>query len=292
MSIKRKRILVTGHKGFLGQYLCSQLERNGYSLVNPLRNYDIANFDSVAETFSCEKIDYIFHLAGISSVQVCEENPKAAFDTNVAGTWNILEIAKEKHVEGFFLASTVRLNRKEGTNDEHGVYNTSKLCSERIALSYKKKYGLPVTAIRFGSIFGESDWNRDKLITYVIQSLINKEIPVIKSRINSTNYYIYLQDAVEACLFLLKKISKIDVKDSIVTLAYKEPETLKALVAKLIKISTMPSLYPISIDSLPDKKPCEIIKTIKHIEDLGWKPQYTLFDALKKTFEMNKSKKL
>jgi len=175
-----KRYLITGGAGFIGSHLAGDLVKNDNQVVvldnlsngtmhNRLQSVldqvefiqgDIRNADLVWK--SMQNVDYVFHLAAVSSVPKSIENPTLTNSVNVEGTLNLLNAAKGNGIKGFVFASTAAIygqtkevlkNEKQRT-DLHSPYAVSKRCGELYCRMFYKLYGLNTTALRYFNVYG------------------------------------------------------------------------------------------------------------------------------------------
>ncbi len=197
---KGKKVLVTGHTGFKGSWLCHLLllagaDVTGYAL-NPPTNPslfgltdlekrmdsiqgDIRDFERLDMLFSAYEPEIVFHLAAQPIVRTSYWLPRMTFETNVMGTVNILEcIRNSKSVRSFVNVTTdkVYLNQDDDKAftedmplDGYDPYSNSKSCSELVTHSYVKSYFLSpdtpaVSTARAGNVIGGGDFARDRLI--------------------------------------------------------------------------------------------------------------------------------
>ncbi len=213
---KNRRVLVTGHTGFKGSWLCKWLnqlgaEVYGYSLLpktkpnhfnlsNPnvtSQINDIKDINSVRNFITKSEPEIIFHLAAQPSVLESYENPIDTFATNVLGTSNILEAAKiTPSVKAVIIVTTDKCYKnKEWSygyreNDElggHDPYSASKACCELIAESYKKSFfekekeGILIATARAGNVLGGGDWTSDRIITDIVMAVSKKQKLILRN---------------------------------------------------------------------------------------------------------------
>lgn len=183
------KILVTGSAGFIGFHLCKKLLKNNkdkicgidnlnsyydknlkISRLKNLRNInfifrkiDITNYNSLKKLFKKKKFDIVYHLAAQAGVRFSIINPKAYFDSNLKGFFNILEVCKEYKVKHLIFASTSSvygmqnkfpLEESFSTDKPLSFYAATKKCNEIMAYSYSHIYKLKCTAVRFFTVFG------------------------------------------------------------------------------------------------------------------------------------------
>lgn len=172
------KVLVTGGAGFIGSHLVDRLVELGHKVIcidnesadsnemfywnDSANNYrfDICNYDQIFELF--EGVDVVFHLASDARIQPAILNPRKSVDTNVIGTFNVLEASRKNNVGRVVLASTSSTYGKKNTlpnvetqkEDCLTPYSVSKLFSENMAKVYNNLYGLETICLRYFNVYG------------------------------------------------------------------------------------------------------------------------------------------
>ncbi|WP_017187695.1 SDR family NAD(P)-dependent oxidoreductase [Alkalibacillus haloalkaliphilus] len=169
MTYKGKKILITGGTGAIGQHLVQNLLNEKPALIriysrdeykqfiqqDRLKNYDNIQFvigdvrDYTSLQSAMEGIDYVFHLAAMKHVPACESYPYEAVQTNVKGTYHVIQAAKAQQVKKVLLSSSDKAVSPTNT------YGATKLMAERIIQATEKDLTGPiVSAVRFGNVIG------------------------------------------------------------------------------------------------------------------------------------------
>ena len=210
-SYKGKRVLVTGHTGFKGSWLCIWLrelgaEVIGYSLEPPSipNNFeacnlaskithihgDIRNLEHLQEVFKKYNPEIVFHLAAQPLVRLSYEEPKLTFDTNVGGTVNVLETARlTPSIRAFINVTSDKCYknrewvwgyREEDPMGGHDPYSASKGCAELVFAAYQHSFfanelSIGVASVRAGNAIGGGDWGTDRIIPDCIRTLAKNE---------------------------------------------------------------------------------------------------------------------
>lgn len=236
------RYIITGGCGFIGSHLAEYLLQN-YKDTNieiviidnfysgiidnlsasvqkqaQIINLDIRNSD-VGKYI--QEGDVIIHLAAISSLPECQSNPVEAFDINLNGTINILEIARKKNAKRVIFASTSAVYennidfpcKEMDTVKPTLIYSLTKFAAEEVCLSYIKNYNLDIRIIRFFNIYGgNQDYRRisPPLTIYIINELMNNRRPVLHSDGTQKRDYLYVSDLLE----LVDKVIHTDFASS------------------------------------------------------------------------------
>lgn len=232
-----KKVLITGTAGFIGFHLARLLLEEGFVVhgYDGLTDYydvrlkrrrhavllqnehfsategmleDQALFDQIADAF---QPDVIVHLAGQAGVRYSLENPRAYLDSNVIGTFNVMEAARRLEVKHLLMASTSSVY---GANDEMPfvetekadtqltIYAATKKANENMAHVYAHLYGLPTTMFRFFTVYGP--WGRPDLALYKFVDAILDGRPIdIYNNGDMYRDFTYVDDLVRAIRLLI-----------------------------------------------------------------------------------------
>lgn len=236
---KGKRVLITGHTGFKGAWLCKMLinagaEVTGYALNPPTKPslFEIANISGkmnsvigdirdlskLKETFIKTQPEIVFHLAAQPIVRESYKNPVYTYETNVMGTVNICECVRTSDsVKSFLNVTTdkVYLNkewewgyRENEELDGYDPYSNSKSCSELVTHSYInsffKNMNIAVSTARAGNVIGGGDFASDRIIPDCIRAAIKHEDIVVRNPF-STRPYQHVLEPIYAYLMIAQK---------------------------------------------------------------------------------------
>lgn len=242
-AYKNKTVLVTGHTGFKGSWLCIWLTKLGanvigYSLEIPTNpNHfelldiqmesivgDIRDFDKLEKTISQYQPDIIFHLAAQPIVAKSYKDPIYTYTTNVMGTLNLFESSKKNRVPVIVNITTDKVYENfENTvafkeTDSLGgydPYSASKACSEIVTSSYrdsffnvnkyKKDHITLLASCRSGNVIGGGDWAEQRIMTDIIHSIMSKKILEIRSP-NSIRPWQHVLEPLSGYLVLGQKL--------------------------------------------------------------------------------------
>jgi len=218
---KRKTVLVTGHTGFKGSWLCIWLKELGANVVGyALEPYtkrdnfvvsdiedrithiigDVRDFQRLSKVFEEYQPEFVFHLAAQAIVRESYINPKETYDTNVGGTVNVLECCRMSDSVKVVINVTsdkcyenkewVRGYREDDPMGGYDPYSSSKGCSELITAAYRKSFfnpknykehGKSLSSVRAGNVIGGGDWQKDRLIPDCIKALENNKLIEIRN---------------------------------------------------------------------------------------------------------------
>ena len=225
---RERRVFVTGATGIVGSWLVRELLGRNANVAVLVRDADpqsellrsgdlqrctvfngtVEDLWTLERAISLHEAEYVFHLAAQTIVGVAHRNPFTTFETNVRGTYNLLE-ASRMHaslVRGVIVASS---DKAYGEVDAlpyvetmplrgRHPYEVSKSCTDLIAASYSHTYGVPVTIARCGNIYGGGDLNWSRIVPGTIRSLLRGERPTLRSDGTFRRDYIYVKDVARA----------------------------------------------------------------------------------------------
>jgi len=252
------KILITGGKGFIGSHLIDkliELEYETYSLDNSFPQFgnkylnpkchqivgDVRNFDQV--DFALTNMDYCIHLAAISHVKTCRENPKLAFDVNVGGTTNVLEACRKHNIKRIVCASSDHIygknpnipvketNRFEAAN-ESDVYGLTKLFQLRLCQLYYKQYGLPVVITASGNVFSERQCKPNVIPSFILNAFENKDLIIHGNGNQSRDFYHVLN----LCNAYVKCLETPNIDGELFNISGKYKLTINQLAKKILEL--------------------------------------------------------
>ncbi|MBK9097300.1 MAG: SDR family NAD(P)-dependent oxidoreductase [bacterium] len=305
-----KKILVTGAGGFIGSHLVEKLTEEGYEVkafvrynsknnwgwleYSPVKNDievitgDIRDYDSVSK--AAEDCQAIFHLAALIGIPYSYVSPLAYIKTNIEGTYNILQTAKERNLENIIITSTSETYgtaQRVPIDEDHPLvgqspYSASKISSDQIALSYHKSFGLPVKIVRPFNTYGPRQSAR-AVIPTIIAQLLNGKTELQLGNTSPTRDLTFVKDTVNGFLKIFKCE---DLIGNVINIGMNEEITIKKLaktIAELlnVKISVQEDKQRVRPEnSEVERLRCDNTKVMKYT---GWKPEYDLKNGLIET---------
>lgn len=311
---KNKKVFITGHEGFLGSWLTKVLIELGAEIIGldivKNRKLSVLNENNLRESFkgikgnvvnlklikriiAQEKPDIIFHLAAEAIVGRSNENPITAFKSNIEGTWNILEAARNKdYITAIVIASSDKAygSHKKLPYSENAAlkgdhpYDVSKSCSDLIAYTYFHTYNLPLSVTRCGNIYGPGDYNFSRIIPDAMRCINNDKTLLIRSDGKFVRDYVYVEDIVNGYLLLAEKVKKLNLGGEAFNFSDENPLTVIAVLNKLFKIAAKKINYKILNQAKYEIKK-QYLDSKKARIVLGWKPNFSLDQGLKKTLQ-------
>ena len=309
-----KKVLVTGADGFIGSHLTEYLIAKGYFVrafvyYNSFNSYgwldnisnnikekveffsgDIRDPNGVREAM--KDIDIVFHLAALIAIPFSYHSPDSYIDTNVKGTLNVIQAAKENKVRRVIVTSTSEVY---GTaqyvpiNESHpkqpqSPYSASKIGADAIADSFYRSFELPITIVRPFNTFGPRQSAR-AVIPTIITQLLNGVKEIKLGDITPTRDLLFVKDTVNGFL----KIAECDeLTGHEVNIATQSEISVGDLAQQLINsINPNAKIVTDSVRLRPEKS--EVFRLFGSNEKLksytDWKQKYTLEEGLKETID-------
>lgn len=308
---KDKNVLVTGCTGLLGSWLTKSLvekEANVVGLIRdlvPRSNLNCSGFNDkinivrgeledyflLERTLNEYEIEAVFHLGAQTIVTIANRNPISTFDTNIKGTWNLLEACRRSPLVGKIVFASSdkaygaqsKLPYSENTPLEgRHPYDVSKSCADLICRSYYETYHLPVCVTRCGNFYGGGDLNFNRIIPGTIRSIINNENPIIRSDGTFIRDYFYIEDGVDAYLTLAEKMDNKKIQGEAFNFSNDEPFNVVEIVNKVLKVMGS-ELEPVILNEASNEIEAQYLSSEKARNMLDWEPLYNTEEGLKRT---------
>ncbi len=305
-------VFVTGATGLLGSSLILELIKRRAEVTCLVRdwipNNDLIKNDTIASVNTVRgeiqnqklierilneyEIETVFHLAAQTIVSTANRNPVSTFDSNIKGTWVLLESCRR--------SPTVSQVITASSDKAYGIqkilpytedaplqgkypYDVSKSCADLISQSYYHTYGLPVCITRCGNLYGGGDLNFNRIIPGTIRSIVRNQNPIIRSDGKSIRDYFYIEDASNAYLQLSERMGENDdIFGEAFNFSNESPISVIDLVNLIIPLMKS-TLKPIILNESKNEIPQQYLKALKAKNMLKWKPLYNLTEGLKKT---------
>ena len=314
---QNRNVFVTGCTGLLGSWLTKALVEKGANVTGLIRdlvprsNLNWSGFGDkinvvrgeVEDYFLLERalneyeIDTVFHLAAQTIVTIANRNPLSTFESNIKGTWNVLEACRRSPlIKRIVVASSDKaygdqdkLPYTEDTPLEgKHPYDVSKSCADLLCRTYFETYKLPVCVTRCGNFYGGGDLNFNRIIPGTIRSVLYEEAPVIRSDGSLVRDYLYIEDGVEAYLVLAEKMEDLGVQGEAFNFSNEIQITVLELVEKILDIMKS-DLKPRVLGEATNEIKHQYLSAKKARKILKWKPKYTLEEGLQKTITWYKN---
>lgn len=305
---------MTGATGLVGSWAVRALVERGAEVVCLVRDWvpqselvrsglmdqvrvvrgDLADQALLERVMGEYEADTVLHLAAQTIVGVANRNPVSTFETNIAGTWRLLEAARRSpSVKQIVVASSDKAygdqehlpyDEKTPLEGRH-PYDVSKSCTDLIAQSYAHTYGLPVCITRCGNFYGGGDLNWSRIVPGTIRSIIRGERPVIRSDGSFIRDYFYVKDGAESYLHLAEKMAENpDIKGEAFNFSNELQLTVLDLTHRILDLmGRRETLPPLVLDQARNEIKHQYLSAEKARRMLAWRPKWTLEEALLET---------
>jgi CDP-glucose 4,6-dehydratase len=305
---------VTGASGLLGGWLVaalldagadvvclvrdgspnSQLVRSGLLQRVRVVHGNVCDQPTMERALGEYEIDTAFHLAAQTTIPVARQNPVSTFQSNIAGTWTLLEAARRSPS----LKQIVVASSDKAYGDHGGIpyvesmalqgrqpYEASKSCTDLIAQSYARTFGTPVAITRCGNFFGGGDLNWNRIVPGTIRSVMRGQSPVIRSDGRMIRDYLYVEDGAAAYMLLAEKLA---ADRTLIGEAFNFANERKLSVSEVVELvlQNMDSeLRPEIRNEVKDEIPVQCLDAGRARRELGWHPRYAFGDGMTRTVE-------
>ncbi|MGC2321575.1 MAG: GDP-mannose 4,6-dehydratase [Terriglobales bacterium] len=309
--------LVTGATGLLGGWITRALVAAGADVVCLIRDWvpqcelvrtrtvsqvkvvrgDICDRALLERVLGEYEVEAVFHLAAQTIVSIANRNPISTFESNIQGTWNLLEACRRSSkVQSIVLASSdkaygdqeVLPYTEEMPLQGSHPYDVSKSCADLIAQTYANTYSSPVAITRCGNFYGGGDLNWNRIVPGTIRSALRGQRPVIRSDGNYIRDYFYVEDGVTAYLQVAERVFS---DPALRGMAFNFSNELQITVLQLVE-----RILRLMDSDLQPEVQNQVFHEIRHQylsaeharRVLGWSPRFTLDEGLERTIDWYK----
>jgi len=305
-------VLVTGATGLLGGWLVRELVERQADVVAIVRDSvprtfideeglasriavchgDICDFALVQRTLGEYEIETVFHLAAQTIVPIANRSPLSTFESNIAGTWRVLEAARLAGTVGEVLVASS--DKAYGESDSlpyreqdplqgRTPYDVSKSCADLIAQAYAHTWALNVCVVRCGNLVGGGDRNFNRLVPGVIRDVMAGRRPILRSDGQPLRDYIYVEDAARAYLLLAEAMrSGSGLGGTPFNFSLESPVSALAVTEMILEIMGS-GLQPDIRSTAKGELQEQYLDASAAHERLGWQPQIPLREGLART---------
>jgi CDP-glucose 4,6-dehydratase len=309
---------VTGATGLVGGWLVRRLAEAGADVVCLVRDWvpqselsrsglldrvkvvrgDVRDGRTLERVLGEYEVDTVIHLAAQTIVPIANRNPVSTFETNVGGTWALLEACRRSpKVRQIVLASSdkaygeqAELPYSEQTplQGRH-PYDVSKSCADLIAQAYAVSYGLPVVVTRCGNFYGGGDLNWNRVVPGTVRSVLRGQPPLIRSDGSPVRDYFYVEDGAAAYMLLAERLADDrSLAGEAFNFSNELQITVLDLVQTVLRLMDSP-LQPDVRNEASNEIPHQYLSAAKARERLGWRPLFSLEDGLGRTIDWYRS---
>jgi CDP-glucose 4,6-dehydratase len=303
---------VTGGTGLVGSWLVKALVAAGAQVICLVRDWvpqselvreglldhvvvvrgDICDQPLMERTLNEYEVATVVHLAAQTIVGVANRNPVSTFESNIAGTWSVLEACRRAPtVKQIVVASS---DKAYGDHDDlpydertplQGLhpYDVSKTCSDLISQAYAHSYDLPVVITRCGNFYGGGDLNWNRIVPGTIRSIQRGQRPIIRSDGQNIRDYFYVEDGVAAYMHLAEQLALYpDLRGQAFNFSNEIQITVLQLVDQILRLMGS-DLTPDIQATATNEIRHQYLSAAKAREKLDWRPSFTLEAGLERT---------
>lgn len=320
-----RSVFVTGAYGMLGGWLVGALLDLGAS-VTVLRRDDVAasllrldglerrctvvNGDLLTPNLLSRAIgehecDTVFHLAAQTIVGTANRSPVSTFETNIRGTWLLMDACREHGVERTVVAASDKAYgahetlpyREDFALQPRYPYDVSKACTDLIARSYWHTYGVPVAVTRLANIYGGGDLNRSRLLPEAITAVQRGRRPVVRSDGSPERDFLYVEDAVDAYLAICDALDEDGVvgepgngearaRGEVFNAGGDRPHNVRSVLDAVLRVSGVELELDIRGTGTPTGEiDRQFVDSTKLRERTGWAPRVDLDTGIARTLD-------
>ncbi len=315
-QLSGQSVLVTGAYGLLGSWLVKALLDGGAQVVVIRRDepalsalelqglntrVDVVHGDICAEGLVARAINEydvrsVFHLAAQTLVGTANHAPLSTFETNVRGTWLVLEACRLHEVERVIVASS---DKAYGRQPELPYtetmplnatypYDASKAAADILARSYWHTFGVPVAVTRFANLYGGGDTNRSRLIPEAVCAALAGRAPIVRSDGSPERDFLYVEDAIRAYLAIFEALADptAGARGEAFNAGGGEPHRVGDVVALICRLAGSDVVPEIRGTGTPAGEiDRQYVDATKLARATGWKPEVGLEEGLTRTID-------
>ncbi|MBX3192230.1 MAG: GDP-mannose 4,6-dehydratase [Labilithrix sp.] len=303
---------VTGATGLVGGWLVRRLLELGADVICLVRDWvpqselvasrlidrvrvvrgDVRDGPTLERILGEYEVNTVIHLAAQTIVGIANRNPLSTFETNIAGTWSLLEACRRSPtVKSIVCASS---DKAYGTSEvlPYGEdtplrgkhpYDVSKSCSDLITNTYAVSYGLPVVTTRCGNFFGGGDLNWNRIVPGTIRSVLRGERPTIRSDGEFVRDYFYVEDGAAAYTLLAERLATDpQLAGEAYNFSNEQQITVNQLVERILRLMKS-DLVPLVKNEASNEIRRQYLSAEKARKTFAWKPLFSLDEGLEKT---------
>jgi CDP-glucose 4,6-dehydratase len=308
------RALVTGARGFAASWLARALLESGAEVTSIDRGGasptglelqgiagevndvvgDLRDYDAALDLLRSSRIDAVFHLAAQPIVGDANASPVSTFQTNIEGTWVLLEACREAGIERVVVASSDKAYgphddlpyREDSALQPIFPYDVSKAATDLIARSYWHTYGLPVAVTRFANLYGGGDRNFSRLIPETVTAVLDRRRPVIRSDGSPERDFLYVEDAAQAYLAVAEALESDRVAGEAFNAGWGNPHPVREVIDLICELGPTDVEPDYRGGGTPNGEiDRQYLDSAKIRERIGWEPQVELREGLRRTLE-------
>ncbi len=311
-------VLVTGAYGLLGSWLVKALVERGGRVVVVRRDeathsalstmgldgaVDVVHGDICAEglierALAEYEVDSVFHLAAQTLVPTANRSPLSTFETNIRGTWLLLEACRRHGTERVLVAASDKAYGPHSDlpyREDHALrplfpYDVSKAATDLLARSYWHTWQLPVAVTRFANIYGGGDTNRSRLVPEAVAAALAGRSPIVRSDGSPERDFLYVEDAAAAYLAIWAALGRGEGRGEAFNAGGGEPHRVLdvvELICRLAGSGVKPDIR--GAGTPPGEIDRQWVDYAKLHRVTGWEPRVGLEEGLRRTLDWHRT---
>ncbi|HUA69935.1 MAG TPA: GDP-mannose 4,6-dehydratase [Solirubrobacteraceae bacterium] len=307
-------VLVTGGDGLVGAWLVKALLERGAHVVVIRRDApavsalaqlgldgsvdlvhgDICAAGLVGRVLNEYEVESVFHLAAQTQVGPANRSPVPTFETNIRGSWLVLDACRLHEVQRVVVASSDKAYGRHSDlpyRETHPLrplfpYDVSKAACDLLARSYWHTFGLRVAVTRLANVYGGGDTNRARLIPEAVCAAIAGEPPVVRSDGSPERDFLYVEDAVAAYLAVWAALARGEGRGEALNAGGGEPHRVLDVIELICRLAGASVVPEIRGEGVPHGEIDRQWLDSSRLRELtGWRPQVPLEEGLRRTIE-------
>lgn len=313
-----RNVFVTGCTGFLGWWLTEELVKQDANIIGLVRDLvpkspfflrgldrkitvvhgKLEDYDVIERALNEHEIDTVFHLGAQAIVGVANRNPMSTFESNIKGTWILLEACRHNpQISRVIIASSDKAYGQHKTlpyNEDFPLqgnhpYDVSKSCADLIARTYNNTYGTPVCITRCGNLFGPGDLNYNRIVPGTIRDVLNNRRPIIRSDGTPMRDYVFVKDIAVAYMILAEHMKNREIHGRAFNFGTGKPVSVLEITKLILKVANREDLEPDVQNTAQGEINHQYLSSELAHSMLGWKPGASFEARLAESFEWYKS---
>lgn len=305
---------MTGATGLVGGWLVRSLVEAGAQVVCLIRDRvprsdivrsglidrvtvvrgDVVDRECLERALGEYEIHTVFHLAAQTIVGIANRNPVSTFESNIRGTWNLLEACRRSPLaQQIVVASSDKAYgcqqqlpyQEDAPLRGQHPYDVSKSCADLIAHAYAVTYGLPVVITRCGNFYGGGDLNWNRLVPGTIRSVLRGQRPIVRSDGKFVRDYFYVEDGAAAYMLVARCLAeRPDMRGEAFNFSNETQVTVLELMQRILSLMNS-QLMPDVRNEASHEIRAQYLNAAKAKSLLNWRPLFSLDDGLKRTIQ-------